>query len=128
MLFLLWLIARLLARLLVLPDADGGAKDLEILVLRHQLRVLRRKTGRPRFTAGDRVLLPAASRALPRRRWASFLVTPQTLLRWHRTLVRRKWTFRKEPAGQAADRPADRRVDPADGQGERPVGLRADRR
>ena len=71
-----------------------GAKDLEILVLRQQLRVLRRKTGRPRFTALDRVLLAAASRAIPRDRWASFLVTPQTLLRWHRELVRRKWTYR----------------------------------
>jgi putative transposase len=96
MLFLLWLTVRLLTRLLVLPNADDGAKDLEILVLRQQLRVLRRKTGRPRFTAGDRVLLAAASRVLPRERWASFLVTPQTLLRWHRTLVRRKWTYGKE--------------------------------
>jgi hypothetical protein len=70
---------------------------LEILVLRHQLRVLRRKTGRPKFTARDRVLLAAASRVLPRQRWASsFLVTPQTLLRRHRTLVRRKWTYGKE--------------------------------
>jgi putative transposase len=96
MLFMLWLTVRLLTRLLVLPDADDGTKDLEILVLRHQLRVLRRKTGRPRFTAGDRVLLAAASRVLPRQRWASFLVTPQTLLRWHRTLIRRKWTYGKE--------------------------------
>jgi putative transposase len=96
MLFLLWLTVRLLTRLLVLPNANNGTKDLEILVLRHQLRVLRRKTGRPRFTAGDRVLLAAASRALPRERWASFLVTPQTLLRWHRTLVRRKRTYAKE--------------------------------
>jgi putative transposase len=94
MLFVLWLTVRLLTRLLVLSDADHGTKDLEILVLRHQLRVLRRKTGRPKFTAGDRVLLAAASRVLPRQRWASFLVTPQTLLRWHRTLVRRKWTYR----------------------------------
>src|SRR6266545_2399064 len=69
MLFLLWLTARLLTRLLVLPEAGDGTKDLEIVVLRHQLRVL----------------LAAASRVLPRQRWASFLVTPQTLLRWHRT-------------------------------------------
>jgi putative transposase len=97
MLFVLWLIVRLLTRLLVLSDADAGTKDLEILVLRHQLRVLRRKTGRPEFTARDRVLLAAASRVLPRQRWVSaFLVTPQTLLRWHRTLVRRKWTYGKE--------------------------------
>jgi putative transposase len=95
MLFMLWLTVRLLTRLLDLPRADDGAKDLEILVLRHQLRVLRRKTGRPRFTAADRVLLAAASRVLPKQRWASFLVTPQTLLRWHRTLVRRKWTYGK---------------------------------
>ncbi len=98
MLFILWLIVRLLARLLVLSNDDDGAKDLEILVLRQQLRVLRRKTGRPKFTARDRVLLAAASRALPRQRWASFLVTPQTLLRWHRTLVRCKWTYSNERA------------------------------
>jgi putative transposase len=96
MLFVLWLTVRLLTRLLILPNGDDGAKDLEILVLRQQLRVLRRKTGRPRFTACDRVLLAAASRVLPRQRWASFLVTPQTLLRWHRTLVRRKWTYGKQ--------------------------------
>jgi hypothetical protein len=126
-LFILWLIARLLARLLVLPDADDGAKDLEILVLRHQLRVLRRKTSRPRFTTRDRVLLAATSRALPRQRWASFLVTPQTLLRWHRTLVRRKWTYgRERTPGRPPDRPADRRACPPDGQRELSVGLRAD--
>lgn len=97
MLFMLWLTVRLLTRLLVLSHADDGVKDLEILVLRQQLRVLRRKTGRPKFTAGDRILLAAASRVLPRQRWASsFIVTPQTLLRWHRALVRRKWTYGKE--------------------------------
>ncbi len=104
MLFLLWLIVRLLTRLLVLSNADKGTKDLEILVLRHQLRALRRKTGRPKLTAGDRVLLAAASRVLPRRRWvSSFLVKPPTLLRWRRTLVRRKWTYGKE---RAPGRPA----------------------
>jgi putative transposase len=97
MLFMLWLTGRLLTRLLVFLNDDDGTKDLEILVLRHQLRVLRRKSGRPKFTARDRVLLAAASRVLPRQRWASsFLITPQTLLRWHRTLVRRKWTYGKD--------------------------------
>jgi putative transposase len=91
-----WLLVRALVRLLVLPRAGDGTKDLEILVLRQQLRVLRRQVGRPRFTVLDRVLLAAASRAIPRDRWASFLVTPQTLLRWHRELVRRKWTYHKE--------------------------------
>ena|SRR6266487_3845163 len=99
MLFILWLVIRVLARQLVLPGADEATKDLEILVLQQQLRVLRRTAGRPRFTPLDRVLLAAASRALPRRRWASlFLVTPQTLPRWHRELVRRKWTYRRARA------------------------------
>src|SRR6266487_3139101 len=83
MLFLLSLVVRVLARLLVLSAADEATKDLEILVLQQQLRVLHRQAGRPRFTPLDRVLLSAASRALPRQRWTSlFLVTPQTLLRW----------------------------------------------
>jgi transposase InsO family protein len=95
---LLYLVARALVRLLVSGgqrDRDDGAKDLEILVLRHQLRVLQRTAGRPRLRTIDRVLLAAASRVLPRDRWVAFLVTPATLLRWHRELVRRKWTYRK---------------------------------
>jgi hypothetical protein len=95
MLFLLGLIVRLLSRLLAGPRADDGSKDLELLVLRHELRVLRRKSGPPTFRAIDRVLLAAASRSIPRERWSSFLVTPATLLRWHRELVRKKWTCGK---------------------------------
>ena len=71
------------------------ALQIENAVLRHQLAVLRRKVKRPRLTRLDRVFLAAASRLLPRERWSSFLVRPQTLLRWHRELVRRKWTYRK---------------------------------
>ena len=95
MLFLLGLIIRALSRLSVGSRDDDGSKDLEILVLRHQLRVLRRKTGPPKLRAIDRVLLAAASRSIPRERWSCFLVTPATLLRWHRDLVRRKWTYGK---------------------------------
>jgi putative transposase len=72
---------------------DEHAKDLEILVLRHQLRVLRRTSGPPKLRVIDRVLLAAASRVVPRDRWVAFLVTPATLLRWHRELARRKWTY-----------------------------------
>ena len=62
-------------------------------MLRHQLAVLRRQTDRPQLTTTDRVFLAAASRLLPRSRWRSFLVTPTTLLRWHRRLVARRWTY-----------------------------------
>src|SRR5215211_9510383 len=105
MLFVLSLLVRALIGMLILQGSGDGAKDLEILVLRQQRRVLRRKTGRPRFTALDRVLLAAASRAIPRDRWASFLVTPQTLLRWRRELVRRKWTYwnRRKPGRPLID-------------------------
>jgi len=61
-------------------------------VLRHQLSVLRRQARLPQLTSSDRVLLAAASRLLPRSSWRSFLVTPATLLRWHRRLVARRWT------------------------------------
>jgi hypothetical protein len=56
--------------------------------------------GRPPFRALDRAVLAALSRALPRERWSAFLVTPQTLLRWHRELVRRKWTYPKRGEGR----------------------------
>jgi putative transposase len=59
-------------------------------VLRHQLQVLRRQVNRPGFHPADQALLALLSRALPRRRWSSFLVTPGTLLRRHRRLVTRK--------------------------------------
>jgi putative transposase len=69
------------------PDA------VEIAVLRHQLVVLRRQVPRPRYTRADRMLLAALAKLLPRERWAAFLVTPATLLRWHRELITRRWTY-----------------------------------
>jgi putative transposase len=77
----------------LLRPRSSEFKELEIVVLRHQLAVLRRQTRRPQLRTTDRLLLAAASRLLPRSRWRSFLVTPTTLLRWHRRLVARRWTY-----------------------------------
>src|SRR5439155_17157813 len=63
----------------------------EVLALRHQLRVLERQVRRPRWQPVDRLLLTALSRILPRPAWSALLVSPETLLRWHRELIRRKW-------------------------------------
>ncbi|SQD98905.1 Integrase catalytic region (fragment) [Parafrankia sp. Ea1.12] len=68
------------------------AKDVELLVLRHQVAVLRRQVNRPTLEPADRMILAALSRLLPRARWGSFFVTPATVLRWHRDLLARKWT------------------------------------
>ncbi|MGF7235116.1 MAG: integrase core domain-containing protein [Frankia sp.] len=66
-------------------------KDVEIAVLRHQLMVLRRQVARPRYAPSDRMILATLAGLLPRARWPVFMVTPATLLRWHRDLVRRHW-------------------------------------
>jgi hypothetical protein len=87
-------------QLLVLLARGDAAKDLEILVLRHQLTVLRRHTPCPRLEPADRALLAALSRALPRERWSWFLVKPDTLLRWHRRLVAGAWTYPRRGPGR----------------------------
>lgn len=88
-----YLALRCLLGLVVLRPRSEGFKELEIVVLRHELSVLRRQAGRPQLRPSDRLLLAAASRLLPRSRWGSFVVTPATLLRWHRRLVARRWTY-----------------------------------
>jgi len=85
-------LARLL-QLAALRFRSQEFKELEIVVLRHELAVLRRQTGRPELKPADRVFLAAASRLLPRSSWRSFVVTPTTLLRWHRRLVAKRWTY-----------------------------------
>jgi transposase InsO family protein len=85
----------LIHRLLGVGGRRADEKDIELLVLRHQVKVLQRQVKRPRLNRRDRVLLAAASRAMSRSRWTSFIVRPETLLRWHRELVRKKWTYRR---------------------------------
>src|SRR2546430_834761 len=73
--------------------SSPDAKDVEIAVLRHQLLVLRRQVARPRYTPTDRTVLATLASLLPSDRWPIFLVTPSTLLRWHRELIRWRWTY-----------------------------------
>jgi putative transposase len=80
-------------RLLPMSDTD---KDIEILTLRHQVAILRRQTGKPRFTRADRALLAALLHRLPRSRLRrlQLIVSPDTILRWHRDLIRRRHAAR----------------------------------
>jgi hypothetical protein len=93
-----------LLRLLLRCGVDE--RDLEAAMLRHQLKVLRRGGARPRFTTADRSFLAAASRLLSRDRWEIFLVGPDTLIRWHRELSRRR-------RGRQSRRPGRPALDPS---------------
>jgi hypothetical protein len=87
-------------QLLALLARGEAAKDLEILVLRHQLTVLRRQIPRPKLELADRALLAPVSRVLPRSRWSCFFVRPETLLRWHRRLMAGAWTYPHRQTGR----------------------------
>ena len=87
---------------IVLQTRSDTTKDIEILVLRHQLAVLQRRTPRPRMTWTDRALIAALTRLLPVRRRLGLLVTPATILRWHRQLITRRWTTQPVRAGRPA--------------------------
>ena len=105
LLFLVFLALRRLLRVFA-GNSSVAALEVENAVLRHQLAVLRRTVKRPPLRRRDRLLLAAAGGLLPRDRWSAFLVSPQTLLRWHRELVRRKWSYRRRWPGRP-------RLDPA---------------
>jgi transposase len=89
-----------LLKLVIGGRRPAQVKDIELIVLRHQLDVLSRWVQRPKLRSSDRAFLAAASRLLPPRRRDGLLVTPQTLLRWHRELVRRRWTFSRRSPGR----------------------------
>jgi hypothetical protein len=80
------------------------AKDVELVLLRHQLSVLARQQQRPRLRPADRAFIAALARLLPRGRRHGLVVTPATLLRWHRELVRKRWTYPQRSGRPPTDR------------------------
>ncbi len=105
---LAYLVVRRLFELMTLCCRSPRSKELEILVLRHELSILRRHPQRPQLREADRLFLAALSRALPRRAWSAFSVSPRTLLRWHQRLVARRWTYPHRRPGRP---PVDRDVE-----------------
>ena len=101
---LLYLVLCRIFQLLVMLGRGDRAKEIEILALRHQVAVLRRQVNRPDLNDRDRVLLAALSRLLPRPSWNVFFVTPATLLRWHRNLIARTWTYPRKRPGRPSTR------------------------
>jgi hypothetical protein len=91
---------RFLTSLARLAVRSGRSKDLEIIVLRHQLGVLGRQASLSHLNDDDRTLLGAIAAALPRRLRVGWLVTPDTLLRWHRRRIARHWTQPTRPRGR----------------------------
>jgi putative transposase len=97
------LIYRSLATLLswlALSARSSASKNAEILVLRHEVAVLRRGNPKPRVDWADRALFAALARILPTALRAHRIVTPGTLLRWHRRMVAKKWTQPKAPGAR----------------------------
>jgi putative transposase len=98
----LYLAVRAVLGALVRSRRGLDVKDIELLVLRHELAILRRQVGRPKLGMADRALLASVAVHLPRLQRMALLVTPRTLLRWHRALVRRKW---RQPPGRVGRPP-----------------------
>ena len=100
---LLYLIFQQVLGLVLLLRRSASSKDVELLVLRHEVAVLRRTNPRPRLDWADRAVFAALIRRLPTRLRGHRLVTPGTILRWHRHLVRRRWTYPNRPGRPPID-------------------------
>jgi putative transposase len=100
---LLYLMFQQVLGLLVLLGRTSAIKDVELLVLRHEVAVLRRTSPRPRLDWADRAVLAALIQRLPHALRRDRLVTPDTILCWHRRLIRRKWTYPNRPGRPPID-------------------------
>src|SRR4051812_39439980 len=95
-----YLILRQVLQMIILVARGDRANAVEVLVLRHQVAVLRRQVRRLDLEPTNRAVLAGFSRLLPRARWAAFFITPATVLRWHRNLVARRWTYPPRRVGR----------------------------
>src|SRR5215467_9937897 len=99
---------RFIADLVLVRTRSDAQLSAEVLALRHQLRMLERSVGKPAWQPGDRLLLAALSRLLPRSGWSALLPTPESLLRWHCDLVRRGWAASRKCPPPAMSCPQSR--------------------
>jgi len=100
---LLYLIFLQVLGLILLMGRRASSKDVELLVLRHEVAVLRRTNPTPRLDWADRAVLAGLNRRLPTRLRGHRLVTPGTILRWHRRLLSKKWTYPNRPGRSPID-------------------------
>ena len=99
---------------------------IEIVILRHEVAILRRQVVRPALRPADRAIFAGLSRLLSTARQRRFFVRPETLLRWHRALVRRKWTYSHRRQGRPGHSSRHGLSGPSPGKGESDLGLPAD--